>query len=58
LAGHRACICLFSDLRGFTAFAETAAPEELFDVLREYHAALGELIPPTEARSSISQAMG
>jgi class 3 adenylate cyclase len=46
LAGHRAYIsCLFSDLRGFTAFAETAAPEELFDVLREYHAALGELIP-------------
>jgi class 3 adenylate cyclase len=46
LAGHRAYIsCIFSDLRGFTAFAETAAPEELFDVLREYHAVLGELIP-------------
>jgi class 3 adenylate cyclase/putative methionine-R-sulfoxide reductase with GAF domain len=46
LAGHRAYIsCLFADLRGFTAFAETAAPEELFDVLREYHALLGELIP-------------
>jgi class 3 adenylate cyclase len=46
LAGHRAYItCLFFDLRGFTAFAETAAPEELLDVLREYHAALGELIP-------------
>jgi class 3 adenylate cyclase/putative methionine-R-sulfoxide reductase with GAF domain len=46
LAGHRAYIsCLFCDLRGFTSFAETAAPEELFDVLREYHAALGELIP-------------
>jgi adenylate cyclase len=46
LAGHRAYIsCLFSDLRGFTAFAETAAPEELFDVLREYHDALGKLIP-------------
>src|SRR5918995_2112008 len=45
LAGHRAYIsCLFCDLRGFTAFAETAAPEELFDVLREYHAALGGLI--------------
>jgi adenylate cyclase len=46
LAGHRAYIsCLFCDLRGFTAFAETAAPEELLDVLREYHSALGELIP-------------
>jgi class 3 adenylate cyclase len=49
LAGHRAYIsCFFSDLRGFTAFAETAAPEELFDVLRDYHAALGELIPEYE----------
>jgi class 3 adenylate cyclase len=46
LAGHRAYIsCLFCDLRGFTAFVETAAPEELFDVLREYHGVLGELIP-------------
>jgi class 3 adenylate cyclase len=46
LAGHRAYIsCLFFDLRGFTAFAETAAPEEMLDVLRDYHAALGELIP-------------
>ena len=49
LAGHRAYIsCLFCDLRGFTAFVETAAPEELFDVLREYHAVLGELIPAHE----------
>jgi class 3 adenylate cyclase len=49
LAGHRAYIsCLFSDLRGFTAFAETAAPEELFDVLREYHGVLGTLIPAHE----------
>jgi class 3 adenylate cyclase len=46
LAGHRAYIsCLFCDLRGFTAFAETAAPEELFDVLREYQGMLGQLIP-------------
>jgi class 3 adenylate cyclase len=49
LAGHRAYItCLFSDLRGFTAFAESAAPEELFEVLREYHGALGDLIPAYE----------
>jgi class 3 adenylate cyclase/putative methionine-R-sulfoxide reductase with GAF domain len=46
LAGHRAYIsCLFCDLRGFTAFAETAAPEELFEVLREYQGVLGRLIP-------------
>jgi class 3 adenylate cyclase len=49
LAGHRAYIsCLFCDLRGFTAFTETAAPEELFDVLRDYHAVLGELVPAHE----------
>src|SRR5262249_45938618 len=49
LAGHRAYIsCLFCDLRGFTAFAETAAPEELFEVLREYHGALGKLISTFE----------
>jgi len=46
LAGHRAYItCLFCDLRGSTAFAETAAPEEQFEVLRAYHETLGELIP-------------
>lgn len=45
LAGHRAYItCLFCDLRGFTAFSETAAPEELLELLREYHRSLGELI--------------
>ena len=49
LAGHRAYISsLFCDLRGFTVFAETAATEELFDVLREYHGVLGELIPTYE----------
>jgi class 3 adenylate cyclase len=46
LVGHRAYVsCLFCDLRGFTSFAETAAPEELFEVLRAYHGLLGELIP-------------
>jgi class 3 adenylate cyclase len=49
LAGHRAYIsCLFCDLRGFTAFTETAAPEELFDVLRDYHAVLGTLVAAHE----------
>jgi class 3 adenylate cyclase len=45
LAGHRAYVTvLFADLRGFTSFAETAEPEELFDVLRDYHGVVGELI--------------
>jgi adenylate cyclase len=49
LAGHRAYItCLFCDLRGFTAFAETAAPEELLEVLRAYHETLGGLIAAYE----------
>ena len=49
LAGHRAYIsCLFCDLRGFTAFVDTAAPEEQFEVLRAYHETLGDLIPVYE----------
>jgi adenylate cyclase len=45
LAGHRAYITVvYLDLRGFTAFAETAEPEELIDVIRQYHAAAGELV--------------
>jgi class 3 adenylate cyclase len=45
LTGHRAYITVvYFDLRGFTAFAETAEPEELIDVVREYHAAAGELV--------------
>ena len=49
LAGHRAYITVvFCDLRGFTSFAETAAPEELLEVLRSYHAMIGELIPVYE----------
>ena len=45
LAGHRAYVTsMFCDLWGFTSFTETAEPEELFEVLQEYHSALGELI--------------
>ena len=45
LESHRREITVvFCDLRGFTAFAETAEPEEVMNVLREYHAALGVLI--------------
>src|SRR5262245_5245650 len=45
LAGHRREItALFCDLRGFTAFAETAEPEEVLGVLRQYHTAVGALV--------------
>ena len=35
---------VFCDLRGFTAFAERAQPDEVMAVLADYHAALGQLI--------------
>ncbi len=45
LESHRRDITtVFTDLRGFTAFAETSEPEETMSVLRDYHAALGELV--------------
>jgi len=45
LESHRREITVvFCDLRGFTAFSETAEPEEVMGVLREYHTALGALI--------------
>ncbi len=45
LVSHRREITVvFLDLRGFTAFTETADPEEVMGVLREYHAAMGHLI--------------
>ena len=45
LDGHRRPITVaFCDLRNFTAFAESAEPEEVLGVLREYHRAMGELI--------------
>lgn len=45
LKGHRSKITvLFIDLRGFTPFTETVAPEEVMAVLREYQAAMGYLI--------------
>jgi class 3 adenylate cyclase/CheY-like chemotaxis protein len=41
---RREITVVFVDLVGFTAFAETAEPEELMGMLREYHAAMGRLI--------------
>jgi class 3 adenylate cyclase len=45
LAGHRREItAMFCDLRNFTGFSEVAEPEEVIGFLRDYHAAMGELI--------------
>jgi adenylate cyclase len=45
---RREIVVVFCDLRGFTAFAETAEPEEVLELLREYHAALGPLVDQFE----------
>ena len=45
LRSHRAEITVvFIDLRGYTAFTESAEPEDVMHVLREYHAEMGRLI--------------
>jgi adenylate cyclase len=45
LESHRRDISVvFCDLRGFTSFAESAEPEEVMGVLKEYHTCLGGLI--------------
>ena len=45
LGTHRRDITVvFLDLRGFTAFTETADPEEVMSVLNGYYAAMGRLI--------------
>jgi adenylate cyclase len=45
LKTHRREITVeFFDLRGFTAFTESTEPEEVMELLRAYHAALGRLV--------------
>jgi GAF domain-containing protein len=45
LGSHRAMIAiLFCDIRGFTAFCESAEPEETIEVLQTFHETLGKLI--------------
>jgi adenylate cyclase len=49
LNGHRREITVVCcDLRGFTGFAETAEPEDVWDTLGEYHGAVGDLIASFE----------
>jgi class 3 adenylate cyclase len=50
LQSHRREVAvLFCDLRGFTAFGETAEPEEVMKVLAEYHVLMGEMIQRHQA---------
>jgi adenylate cyclase len=45
LAPHRRDVtAVFLDLRGFTAFTDRADPEEVMDLLRSYHAAMGRIV--------------
>ena len=41
---RRELTVVYLDLRGFTAFAESAEPEEVMEILHEYHAVMGKLI--------------
>ena len=41
---RREITIVFLDLRGFTAFSDTAEPEEVMDFLRHYHAEMGNLV--------------
>ncbi len=41
---RREITAVFLDLRGFTAFSDSAEPEEVMEVLHRYHAEMGKLI--------------
>ena len=43
-AHRREITVVFSDLRGFTQFTETVEPEDVMEVLRAYHQAMGAII--------------
>jgi class 3 adenylate cyclase len=45
---RREIVVVFCDLRGYTAFTETAEPEEVLDFLRDYHGTLGPLVAQFE----------
>src|SRR5262249_55120590 len=45
---RREIVVVFCDLRGYTAFTETAEPEEVLDFLRQYHGVLGPLVSQFE----------
>jgi class 3 adenylate cyclase len=41
---RREIVVVFCDIRGFTAFAEHAEPEDVMALLRDYHSALGPIV--------------
>ena len=41
---RREITVVFLDLRGFTAFSDSAEPEEVMELLRSYHAEMGKII--------------
>lgn len=41
---RREITVVFLDLRGFTAFSDSAEPEEVMELLKSYHAEMGKLI--------------
>ena len=45
---RREIVVLFCDIRGFTAFAEIAEPEEIMELLNAYHATLGPMVHEAE----------
>ncbi|MGI9367554.1 MAG: GAF domain-containing protein [Ruegeria sp.] len=57
LESHRSLLgVLFCDIRGFTAFCETAEPEETIEVLQNYHQEMGKLI--SEHGAGVDHRMG
>ena len=53
---RREVVALFCDLRGFTTFSENTEPEEVFDILQQYHQTLGRLV--TEYGGTIDHRAG
>src|SRR3954447_623245 len=58
LAGHRREItAMFTDLRNFTRFSETAEPEEVLRFLRAYHDVMGEALVCVRAYHAVVGAL-
>jgi adenylate cyclase len=59
LSSHRRQVAMFfADLRGWTSFVDTAEPEELMRVLREFHGIIGGLVSRFDATVGFLQGDG